>query len=123
MILVSFHYSMPVLTLKAPITTAADDNFCNIFTYFLQKVRYDRYIMRIGCQQTILMKYHALFVIFVKRQNSKLSSAANYRWRFKGKSGMPGSKEIKLWPQVYLYNLTTYYTTDSVSVNIRLFLD
>ena len=27
------------------------------------------------------MKYHALFVIFDKRQNLKLSSAANYRWR------------------------------------------
>ena len=32
--------------------------------------------------QTILMKYHALFVIFEKA--AKLSSAANYRWRFKG---------------------------------------
>ena len=30
------------------------------------------------------MKYHALFVNFEKRQNLKLSSAANYRWRFKG---------------------------------------
>ena len=38
-----------------------------------------RYYMRIVCQQTILMKYHALFVIFEKRQNLKLSSAANYR--------------------------------------------
>ena len=28
------------------------------------------------------MKYHALLVIFEKRQNLKLSSAANYRWRF-----------------------------------------
>ena len=28
------------------------------------------------------MKYHALFVIFEKQQNLKLSSAANYRWRF-----------------------------------------
>ena len=33
--------------------------------------------MRIVCQQTILMKYHVLFVIFEKRQNLKLSSAAN----------------------------------------------
>ena len=32
--------------------------------------------MRIVCQQTILMKYHALFVILKKRQNSELSSAA-----------------------------------------------
>ena len=30
----------------------------------------------------ILMKYHALFVIFEKQQNLKLSSAANCRWRF-----------------------------------------
>ena len=40
--------------------------------------------MRIVCQQTILMKYHALFVILKKRQNLKLSSAANCRWHFKG---------------------------------------
>ena len=32
--------------------------------------------MRIVCQQTILMKYHALFVIFEKWQNLQLSSAA-----------------------------------------------
>ena len=35
------------------------------------------YFMRIVCQQKILMKYHALFVIFEKQQNFKLSSAAN----------------------------------------------
>ena len=41
--------------------------------------------MQIVCQQTIMMKYHALFVIFEKKkQNVKLSSAANYRWRFMG---------------------------------------
>ena len=38
--------------------------------------------MRIVCQQTILMKYHALFVSLEKGANLKLSSAANYRWRF-----------------------------------------
>ena len=33
------------------------------------------------------MKYHALFVIFEKKQqNLKLLSAANYRWRFIGLS-------------------------------------
>ena len=32
--------------------------------------------MRIVCQQTILMKYHALLVIFEKRQNFYLSSPA-----------------------------------------------
>ena len=32
------------------------------------------------------MKYHALFVIFEEKQiKLKLSSAANYRWRFKVK--------------------------------------
>ena len=40
--------------------------------------------MRIVCQQTILMKYHALFVIFEKKQqNFKLSSAAKYRWHLR----------------------------------------
>ena len=29
-------------------------------------------------------EYHALFVIFVKATNLQLSSAPNYRWRFKG---------------------------------------
>ena len=43
-----------LLTLKAPITSAADDKFWDIFPNF-----------RI-CQQTILMKYHALFVTFEK---------------------------------------------------------
>ena len=32
------------------------------------------------------MKYHALFVIFEKQQNLKLSSAANYRWSFMGEA-------------------------------------
>ena len=44
--------------------------------------------MRIVCQQTILMNYHALFVILKKQQNLKLSSAANYRWRFKWHLGL-----------------------------------
>ena len=40
--------------------------------------------MRIVCQQTILMKYHALFAIFEKKQhNLKLPSDAKCRWRFK----------------------------------------
>ena len=37
--------------------------------------------MRIVCQQTILMQYYALFE---KLQKLKISSAANYRWRFMG---------------------------------------
>ena len=42
------------------------------------------YFIGIVCQQTNLMIYQALFVILKKRQDLKLSSAANYRWRFKG---------------------------------------
>ena len=57
-----YHQMIPnLLTLKEPITTAADDKFCEIFPKFRKnKV----YFMRIVCQQTILMKYHAFFVIF-----------------------------------------------------------
>ena len=72
------------LTLKAPITTAADDKFCDIFSNFRKnKVCY---FMRIVCQQTILMIYHALFLFSKRRQNLKWSSAVNYRWRFRVKS-------------------------------------
>ena len=69
-------------TLKAPITTAADNKFWDIFPIFHKNKLW--YYMRIVCQQTILMKYHALFVIFDKAAKFELSSAANYRWRFKG---------------------------------------
>ena len=34
--------------------------------------------MRIVCQQTILLKYHTLFVIFERSANLILSSVANY---------------------------------------------
>ena len=71
---------MKTLTFKASITIAVDDTFCDVFPNFRKnKVRF---FMRIVCQQTILMKYHALFVILKKRQNLKLSSAANCWWRF-----------------------------------------
>ena len=56
------HYSF--VTLKAPITTAADDKFWYIFPSFRQNKVW--YFMKIICQQTILTKYHALFVIFEK---------------------------------------------------------
>ena len=51
------------LTLKAPITTAADDTFYDIILNFQNK-KYD--VMRIVCQQTISMISHAFFVIFEK---------------------------------------------------------
>ena len=52
------------LALKAPVTTAADDKFATSFL-ILEKNKFG-YYMRSVCQQTILMKYHALFVIFEK---------------------------------------------------------
>ena len=50
-----------ILTLKVSILNAEDDNFAIPFP--ITKIRYD---MRIVCQQNILIKYHALFVIFEK---------------------------------------------------------
>ena len=44
-------------------------------------------------QQTILMKYQTLFVIFEKAKNLKLSSAANHRWCFKS-YGIPGIQRL-----------------------------
>ena len=65
---VSVCHEIKVLTLKAPITTAADDKISDIFPYFRKNKVW--YFIRIVCKQTILMKYHALFVIFEK--NSKI---------------------------------------------------
>ena len=50
--------------MSTPITTAADDKFWDILPNFQQKKV--QYYIRIVCQQTILMKFHALFVIFEK---------------------------------------------------------
>ena len=52
-----------MLTIKAPIMTAAEDKFCTFPIFDKNKVRY---YMRIVCQQMIIMKYHALFVNFEK---------------------------------------------------------
>ena len=52
-------------SLKAPITTAADAKFWETFK-FSEKKNKVWYFMRIVCQQTILIKYHTLFVIFEK---------------------------------------------------------
>ena len=68
------------LILKAPIATATDDIFCDIFSNFRKyKVWYSMIF-----HETIFMKYHTLFVIFQKKQKLKLSSAAKCRWRFMG---------------------------------------
>ena len=57
------------LTLKAPITTAAADKFCDIFPNFQIKG---------------MIFYENCDSHQKKRQNLKLSSAANYRLRFMG---------------------------------------
>ena len=50
------------LTIKVPIKTAADNKLYDIFPNF----RKEWYFIRIVCQQTNFIKYHALFVIFEK---------------------------------------------------------
>ena len=62
------------LTLKAPITNAADDNFFKFLFYFSEKTSLD-----ISCEssawQMIHMKCQDLF--FLKK---KMSSAINFAW-------------------------------------------
>ena len=71
------------LTLKAPITTAADDKFCNIFPSFRQKLGMIFHENCLPADDSHEISY--LICYFWKKQhNFKLSSAANYRWRFKG---------------------------------------
>ena len=69
-----FNYMLTVMfmiNLKAPITTEADDKFCDIFPSFRKKIR---------CDISCLICY---FEKKKKQQNFELTSAANYRWRFK----------------------------------------
>ena len=68
-----------ILTLKVPITTAADDNFYYFF-YFSEKTSLD-----ISCElsawQTIHMKCQNLFPLKKKkkkRKNNRISSATNF---------------------------------------------
>ena len=53
-----------ILTLKAPITIAAN-NICDIFLNFQKNKVW--YFIKIVCKQTIHMKCIALFVIFEKK--------------------------------------------------------
>ena len=71
--------------------------------------------MRIVWRQTILMKYHALFVIFEKAANLKLSSAANYRWHFMGKIEFKHSKDQCIFLQKFLESFWKY---EGVTINI-----
>ena len=55
------------VTLEASITTSADDTFCDTFSNFLKIM-----VFHENRPQTIVMKYHALFVIYEKKQQQNL---------------------------------------------------
>ena len=66
---------------KAPITTAADNKFCDIFPNFQKKIGYD-----ISWESSAARPFSWNFVphlLFLKKQqNLKLLLASNYRWHF-----------------------------------------
>ena len=70
------------LTLKAPITTAAEDSLEYFFIFFSDKIMLD-----ISCEtsarQRIHMKHQTLFTLKDKSKNNK-SVYCNFAWRFKG---------------------------------------
>ena len=69
------------LTLKAPITTAVDDKFCDVFFNFRKKQDMIFHENRLPADDSHEISY--LILLFLKkRKNLKLSYAANYRWRF-----------------------------------------
>ena len=70
-------------SLKAPITPAADDKFCDIFPNFRKK----KEVMIFHENRLPADDSHEIsFLIcnFEKAANLKLSSAANYSWPFMG---------------------------------------
>ena len=71
-----------LFTLKAPITTAADDIL--IFSYFLEKTSLD-FSCESSAGQTIHIKSQDLFSLKNKKNMKfKMLSASNFPWRFKG---------------------------------------
>ena len=72
-----------VLTLKAPIMTAADDIHKYCFYCLSEKIKLDvsrEYFAR----QRIHVKNQALFSSKDKNKKIKMASAAIFVWRFKG---------------------------------------
>ena len=71
-----------ILTLKAPVTTAADNIHKYFFYCFPKKIRLD-----VSCEssarQRIHMKHQALFSSKYKSKKLKVSSAAIFVWRYK----------------------------------------
>ena len=82
-----------ILTHKAIITTAADDKICDIFLIINKNKVW--YYMRIVCQQTTLMKYHAIFVI---EKKSKI-------WNCRLLQIIGGALRVKtIEAKIYLFN-------------------
>ena len=71
------------LTLKAPITTAAEDIHLIFFQWLSEKIRLD-VSAESSARQRIHMKHQALFSSKSKSKKNKVSSAAIFVWRFKG---------------------------------------
>ena len=71
------------LTLKAPITTAADDSLAYFFHCFSDKIMLD-----ISCEssawQRIHTKHQASFSSKDKSKNNKCVICCNFAWCFKG---------------------------------------
>ena len=76
-------FCLEVLTLRAPITTAADDIHKYFFHCFSEKIRHD-VSSESSAKQRIHMKNQALFSLKDKSKKIKMSSAASSVWRFKG---------------------------------------
>ena len=71
------------LTLKVPIMTVADDKFCDTFPNFRQNSGIILHENRLPADDSHEISFP--YLLFLKKwQNLQLSSAANYRWRFKG---------------------------------------
>ena len=73
---------MLILTLKAPITTAADDNPCDIFPTFCKKkgmISHENCLLADNSHEI-----SCLICYFEKAAKFEIDSAANYRWRFMG---------------------------------------
>ena len=69
-----------IMTLKPLKRQSQLQQMTNFVRYFLIFERNKEYFVRIVCLQNIMP-----YLLFLKkRQNFKLSSAANYRWLFKG---------------------------------------
>ena len=70
------------LTLKVPITTAADDKFCEIFPNLKNKQTRYGISWESSASRRFSWNIMPYMLLLKKRQNLKLSSAAHYMWRF-----------------------------------------